>query len=28
VMLFVAAALTLWSGLDYMRAAWPTMRKG
>jgi CDP-diacylglycerol--glycerol-3-phosphate 3-phosphatidyltransferase len=23
-----AAALTLWSGWDYMRAAWPTMRKG
>jgi CDP-diacylglycerol--glycerol-3-phosphate 3-phosphatidyltransferase len=28
VMLFVAAALTLWSGWDYMHAAWPTMRKG
>jgi len=27
-MLAVAAALTLWSGWDYMRAAWPTMRKG
>lgn len=22
-----AAALTLWSGLDYLRAAWPSMRK-
>ena len=22
-----AAALTLWSGLDYLRAAWPAMRK-
>jgi CDP-diacylglycerol--glycerol-3-phosphate 3-phosphatidyltransferase len=28
VMLFVAAALTLWSGADYMRAAWPRMKKG
>ena len=27
-LLGVAAALTLWSGFDYMRAAWPTMRKG
>jgi CDP-diacylglycerol--glycerol-3-phosphate 3-phosphatidyltransferase len=27
-LLAIAAALTLWSGLDYMRAAWPTMRKG
>ena len=26
-LLAVAAALTLWSGGDYMRAAWPTMRK-
>ena len=23
-----AAGLTLWSGWDYMRAAWPTMQKG
>ena len=27
-LLGVAAALTLWSGFDYMRAAWPTIRKG
>jgi CDP-diacylglycerol--glycerol-3-phosphate 3-phosphatidyltransferase len=27
VMLFIAAALTLWSGADYMRAAWPRMKK-
>jgi CDP-diacylglycerol--glycerol-3-phosphate 3-phosphatidyltransferase len=26
-MLGVAAALTLWSGADYLIAAWPTMRK-
>jgi CDP-diacylglycerol--glycerol-3-phosphate 3-phosphatidyltransferase len=26
-MLAVAAALTLWSGADYMRAAWPRMQK-
>lgn len=26
-LLGVAAALTLWSGADYLRAAWPTMRK-
>ena len=26
-LLGVAAALTLWSGYDYLRAAWPTMRK-
>lgn len=26
-LLAVAAALTLWSGADYLRAAWPTMRK-
>jgi CDP-diacylglycerol--glycerol-3-phosphate 3-phosphatidyltransferase len=26
-LLFIAAALTLWSGADYLRAAWPTMRK-
>jgi len=25
-LLGVAAALTLWSGADYLRAAWPTMR--
>jgi CDP-diacylglycerol--glycerol-3-phosphate 3-phosphatidyltransferase len=25
-LLGVAAALTLWSGWDYLRAAWPTMR--
>jgi CDP-diacylglycerol--glycerol-3-phosphate 3-phosphatidyltransferase len=28
VMLFFAAALTVWSGLDYIRAAWPRMSKG
>ena len=27
VMLFIAAALTLWSGADYMIAAWPRMKK-
>ena len=27
-LLAVAAGLTLWSGLDYVRAAWPAMRKG
>ena len=27
-LLAIAAALTLWSGFDYMRAAWPTIRKG
>lgn len=27
-LLAAAAALTLWSGFDYMRAAWPTMRRG
>ena len=27
-LLGVAAALTLWSGFDSMRAAWPEMRKG
>lgn len=26
-LLAVAAALTLWSGWDYLRAAWPTMRR-
>jgi CDP-diacylglycerol--glycerol-3-phosphate 3-phosphatidyltransferase len=26
-LLAVAAGLTLWSGADYLRAAWPTMRK-
>jgi CDP-diacylglycerol--glycerol-3-phosphate 3-phosphatidyltransferase len=26
-LLGVAAALTLWSGADYLRAAWPMMRK-
>ena len=26
-LLALAAALTLWSGLDYLRAAWPTMRR-
>ena len=26
-LLTVAAALTLWSGVDYMRAAWPRMSK-
>jgi CDP-diacylglycerol--glycerol-3-phosphate 3-phosphatidyltransferase len=26
-MLFIAAALTLWSGADYMIAAWPRMSK-
>ena len=28
ILLAIAAALTLWSGFDYIRAAWPTMRKG
>ncbi|MFT3896108.1 MAG: CDP-diacylglycerol--glycerol-3-phosphate 3-phosphatidyltransferase [Thermomonas sp.] len=27
-MLAVAALLTLWSGFDYLRAAWPTLRAG
>jgi CDP-diacylglycerol--glycerol-3-phosphate 3-phosphatidyltransferase len=27
VLLSIAAALTLWSGIDYLRAAWPTMQK-
>jgi CDP-diacylglycerol--glycerol-3-phosphate 3-phosphatidyltransferase len=27
IMLFIAAALTLWSGADYMIAAWPRMKK-
>jgi CDP-diacylglycerol--glycerol-3-phosphate 3-phosphatidyltransferase len=26
-LLCIAAALTLWSGADYMRAAWPRMKK-
>ncbi len=26
VLLVIAAALTIWSGLDYLRAAWPAMR--
>ena len=26
-LLGIAAALTLWSGADYLRAAWPSMRK-
>ena len=26
-LLAIAAALTLWSGWDYLRAAWPTMRR-
>jgi CDP-diacylglycerol--glycerol-3-phosphate 3-phosphatidyltransferase len=26
-LLAIAAALTLWSGWDYLRAAWPAMRK-
>ena len=26
-LLAIAAALTLWSGWDYLHAAWPTMRK-
>ena len=26
-LLAIAAALTLWSGADYLRAAWPTMRR-
>ena len=26
-LLTIAAALTLWSGVDYLRAAWPSMRK-
>ena len=27
VLLTLAAALTLWSGIDYLRAAWPNMQK-
>jgi CDP-diacylglycerol--glycerol-3-phosphate 3-phosphatidyltransferase len=27
-LLAIAAALTLWSGYAYMRAAWPAMRDG
>ena len=27
-LLAVAAGLTLWSGSDYLRAAWPTIKKG
>jgi CDP-diacylglycerol--glycerol-3-phosphate 3-phosphatidyltransferase len=27
VLLAIAAALTLWSGADYMRAAWPRMKR-
>ena len=26
VMLYVAAGLTLWSMIEYLRAAWPAMR--
>jgi CDP-diacylglycerol--glycerol-3-phosphate 3-phosphatidyltransferase len=26
-LLTIAAALTLWSGVDYLRAAWPSMQK-
>ena len=26
VLLYLAAALTLWSMIDYLRAAWPIMR--
>jgi CDP-diacylglycerol--glycerol-3-phosphate 3-phosphatidyltransferase len=26
-LLVIAAALTLWSGLHYVRAAWPVLRK-
>jgi CDP-diacylglycerol--glycerol-3-phosphate 3-phosphatidyltransferase len=26
-LLTIAAALTLWSGVDYLRAAWPSMLK-
>ena len=26
-LLSLAAALTLWSGIDYLRAAWPSMQK-
>ena len=26
VLLYVAAALTLWSMIEYLRAAWPIMR--
>jgi CDP-diacylglycerol--glycerol-3-phosphate 3-phosphatidyltransferase len=25
-LVYVAAALTLWSMIDYLRAAWPAMR--
>ena len=27
VLLTIAAALTLWSGIDYLKAAWPSMQK-
>ena len=27
-LLAVAALLTLWSGFEYLRAAWPTLRDG
>lgn len=27
-LLVVAAVLTIWSGLDYLRAAWPSLRDG
>jgi CDP-diacylglycerol--glycerol-3-phosphate 3-phosphatidyltransferase len=27
-LLVVAAILTIWSGLAYMRAAWPVLRDG
>jgi CDP-diacylglycerol--glycerol-3-phosphate 3-phosphatidyltransferase len=26
-LLTIAAALTLWSGMDYLRAAWPSIQK-
>jgi phosphatidylglycerophosphate synthase len=26
-LLTIAAALTLWSGLDYLRVAWPSLQK-
>jgi len=27
-LLVVAGVLTIWSGLDYLRAAWPALRGG
>ena len=27
ILLSIAGALTLWSGWDYLRAAWPSLQK-